>query len=107
ITKITWSNAANTPLVASGIEFRPYGGCRGKKFIVSARKELITPALLQLSGIGDSIVLGPLGMKANIDPKSVGRNLQEQTSSNFGANGTIFRNAAKGPQTHWHIQLFL
>jgi choline dehydrogenase len=39
-----------------------------------------TPALLQLSGIGDSDLLGSLGITTLIDLKTVGRNLQEQVS---------------------------
>jgi len=37
-----------------------------------------SPKLLQLSGIGDSKILGPLGIDTRIDLKTVGRNLQEQ-----------------------------
>jgi choline dehydrogenase-like flavoprotein len=37
-----------------------------------------TPALLQLSGIGDSSILGPLGITTKINLKTVGKNLQEQ-----------------------------
>ncbi len=40
-----------------------------------------SPALLQLSGVGDSDVLGPLGINTHIDLKTVGKNLQEQVST--------------------------
>lgn len=39
---------------------------------------LQSPKLLQLSGIGDSAILGPLGIKTLLDLKTVGKNLQEQ-----------------------------
>ena len=37
-----------------------------------------SPKLLQLSGVGDSAILGPLGIRTLIDLKTVGKNLQEQ-----------------------------
>ncbi|KAK7044129.1 hypothetical protein VNI00_007846 [Paramarasmius palmivorus] len=104
VTKLTWSNPGQVPLVASGIEFAPYNGDRNARYTASAKKDVIiacgaiqTPALLQLSGIGDSAVLEPLGIKTNIDLKTVGKNLQEQTSSNLGSNGTNFSEGGKGP----------
>lgn len=39
-----------------------------------------TPALLQLSGIGDSAILGPLNIPTLVDLQTVGRNLQEQVN---------------------------
>lgn len=39
-----------------------------------------SPKLLQLSGIGDSAILGPLGIRTRINLKTVGKNLQEQVS---------------------------
>jgi len=64
--------------------FAPSGG-GSSRYVASARREVIlaagaiqTPALLQLSGIGDASVLGPIGIKTLTDIKTVGRNLQEQ-----------------------------
>jgi choline dehydrogenase len=86
VTNITWTNPANLPLVASGVMFAPSGG-GSSRHTVNARREVIlaagavqTPALLQLSGIGDASVLGPIGINTHIDLKTVGRNLQEQVS---------------------------
>jgi len=83
VAKINWVNS-NLPLVASGVVFAPSGG-GSTRYTVSARREVIiaagaiqTPALLQLSGIGDSSVLGPVGVTTLINLKTVGRNLQEQ-----------------------------
>lgn len=83
VTQINWSSTA-VPLVASGIQFAPAN--RGSaRYTATARREVIlaagaiqTPALLQLSGIGDSAILGKLGITTLIDLKTVGRNLQEQ-----------------------------
>lgn len=84
MTNITWKNSGDLPLVASGVTFAPSGG-GSSRHIVNARREVIlaagaiqTPALLQLSGIGDASVLGPIGITTRINLKTVGRNLQEQ-----------------------------
>lgn len=72
--------------MASGVQFGPASG-GSTRYTANARREVIiaagaiqTPVLLQLSGIGDSSVLGPLGITTLIDLKTVGRNLQEQVS---------------------------
>uniref|UniRef100_A0A0W0G5B1 Glucose-methanol-choline oxidoreductase N-terminal domain-containing protein n=1 Tax=Moniliophthora roreri TaxID=221103 RepID=A0A0W0G5B1_MONRR len=84
VTKINWANSGSIPLRASGIEFAPASG-GNTRYTASARREVIvaagaimTPQLLQLSGIGDSSILGPLGINTLIDLKTVGKNLQEQ-----------------------------
>jgi len=91
------------PLTASGIEFAPASG-GSTRYTASARREVIvaagaiqTPALLQHSGIGDSNVLGPLGINTVIDLKTVGKNLQEQTMSVLGAGGNGFDLGGQGP----------
>jgi choline dehydrogenase-like flavoprotein len=126
------------PLKASGVEFASAAGGTAR-FTALARREVIiaggaiqvgssifflhlsaklhnqTPALLQLSGIGDSAILGPLGIKTEIDLKTVGRNLQEQvrcstisyeagvdpiflqTMNSLGANGNGFDKGGRGP----------
>ena len=59
-----------------------------------ARREVIlsagairSPAILQLSGIGDAELLNGLGIEVLLDLKGVGRNLQEQTNSGMTAFG--------------------
>ncbi|KAF8801020.1 FAD/NAD(P)-binding domain-containing protein [Phlegmacium glaucopus] len=93
LTKITWI-AGSVPLMASGIEFSPASG-GSTRYTASARREVIvatgaiqTPALLQHSGIGDSNILGPLGINTLLDLKTVRRNLQEQTMSTLGGSGS-------------------
>lgn len=46
--------------------------------MILAAGAIQTPALLQLSGIGDSVILRRLGIPTLVDLKTVGRNLQEQ-----------------------------
>ncbi|KAI3603415.1 glucose oxidase [Moniliophthora roreri] len=102
VTKITWANEGSIPLTASGIQFAPANG--GETYSARARREVIvsagaiqTPALLQLSGIGDSKVLEPLGIRTLIDLKTVGKNLQEQTMNSIGARGNGFDFGGRGP----------
>ncbi|KAH6904571.1 glucose oxidase [Coprinopsis sp. MPI-PUGE-AT-0042] len=102
VTKINWSNNV-VPFRASGVEFAPASG-GSTRYTALARREVIlaagaiqSPALLQLSGIGDSAVLGPLGIQTRVDLKSVGKNLQEQTMSQFGARGNGFNPGGNGP----------
>ncbi|KAG6873051.1 hypothetical protein C0995_003531 [Termitomyces sp. Mi166 len=102
VTKINFSGTS-LPITASGVEFAPSTG-GSTRYTAFARKEVIvaagaiqTPALLQLSGIGDSTILSPLGIQTRIDLKTVGRNLQEQTMSIFGATGNGFNADGRGP----------
>ncbi|WVR03979.1 hypothetical protein IAU60_000978 [Kwoniella sp. DSM 27419] len=73
---------------ATGVEF---GTSSGERHTVNAGKEVIvsagaiqTPALLQLSGVGDSSLLNGLGIQVVVDSKGVGKNLQEQTMDSVG-----------------------
>ncbi|TFK33762.1 hypothetical protein BDQ12DRAFT_766091 [Crucibulum laeve] len=102
VTKITWANSS-IPLTASGVQFAPASN-GSARYTAHARSEVIiaggaiqTPALLQLSGIGDSSILGPLGINTLIDLKTVGRNLQEQTMNSLGAGGNGFNTGGRGP----------
>ncbi|KAJ7443915.1 hypothetical protein B0H11DRAFT_2090193 [Mycena galericulata] len=90
VTKILWANTT-IPLIASGIEFAKYTNTTNgtERYTAYARREVIvsagairTPALLQLSGIGDADILGPLNITTLLDLKTVGRNLQEQLFGN-------------------------
>ncbi|KAJ7111152.1 alcohol oxidase [Mycena crocata] len=103
VTKIQWSNPGSVPLKASGVEYA-YWTNSTTRYTAQARREVIiaagaiqTPQLLQLSGIGDSSILTPLGIKTQIDLKTVGRNLQEQTMNSLGANGNGFDKGGRGP----------
>lgn len=96
VTKITWASTS-IPLKASGVQFGPSGG-GSKRYTAKASREVIlaagaiqTPALLQLSGIGDSTVLGPLGIPTLLNMKTVGRNLQEQTQDTITINSNYTR----------------
>lgn len=61
-----------------------------KKYVVTAKKEVIlsagafnTPALLQLSGIGDPDHLSSLGIQTRVARPDVGKNLQDHPNFNI------------------------
>ncbi|VDC03217.1 unnamed protein product [Peniophora sp. CBMAI 1063] len=58
-----------------------------KREVILAAGALRSPALLQLSGIGDAELLRGLGIDVLLDLKGVGRNLQEQTNTGLSAFG--------------------
>ncbi|KAF7368744.1 Glucose oxidase [Mycena venus] len=103
VTKIKWSNPGSVPLKASGVEY-VFWEKNQWTYFANARREVIvaagaiqSPVLLQQSGIGDSALLGPLGIQTQIDLKTVGRNLQEQTMNSLGANSNGFDPDGQGP----------
>ncbi|KAF8915748.1 hypothetical protein CPB85DRAFT_1293119 [Mucidula mucida] len=101
VTKINWKEGSS-PLTASGVEFQRQGSAN--KYTATANREVIvaagaiqSPALLQLSGIGDSDVLSPLGITTQLELKQVGKHLQEQTMNSLGANGNGYDYGGQGP----------
>ena len=99
--KINWASGG-TKKTASGVNFKQADNT-GQTYTVSARKEVIlaagaimTPALLQLSGVGDPAKLKSLDIQTVIDLPTVGKNLQEQTMSSLGARGN-FNPGGRGP----------
>ncbi|KAF8600079.1 hypothetical protein BDV93DRAFT_559719 [Ceratobasidium sp. AG-I] len=99
-TKILFQSGSG-PAVATGVQFEHSSG---ERYAAYARKEVImaagainTPALLQLSGIGDASKLAALGIESIVNLPTVGKNLQEQTMSMLGANGNGFEHGGKGP----------
>ncbi|KAF9023612.1 hypothetical protein BDZ89DRAFT_1162684 [Hymenopellis radicata] len=101
VNKINFKSGSG-PLTASGIEFQRQGST--VKYTATANREVIiaagaiqSPALLQLSGVGDSNILSSLGITTRLDLKQVGKNLQEQTMNSLGANGNGFDFGGSGP----------
>ncbi|KAF9268268.1 glucose oxidase [Marasmius fiardii PR-910] len=104
VTKINWVNTGTKPLRASGIEFAPANGDQRRynayvsREVILAAGAIMTPTLLQLSGIGDRTHLSEeLHLNTYIDLKTVGKNLQEQTSSSVGADAIDFDRGGRGP----------
>ncbi|KZV88469.1 hypothetical protein EXIGLDRAFT_772665 [Exidia glandulosa HHB12029] len=93
VTKLLFSST-HKPVTVSGVQFKKTDGC-GETFTAHARKEVIlaagaiqTPALLQLSGIGDPTHLKSLNIALVVNLTTVGKNLQEQPMSVFGSNSS-------------------
>ncbi|KAL7419681.1 hypothetical protein Q5752_005595 [Cryptotrichosporon argae] len=87
VTKLVLTNTTSGVNV-TGVQF---GRSDGGNYTAHASREVIvsagaiqTPALLQLSGIGDPNVLQPLGIDVIVDLPGVGKNLQEQTMDSIG-----------------------
>lgn len=86
-TKILFNTKPTNGLFkATGVSFVDVSGTRSNttSFTVKASKEVIlsagtvqTPQLLELSGIGDKNILGPLGIQTLVDLPGVGTNLQD------------------------------
>ncbi|ODM22452.1 hypothetical protein SI65_00040 [Aspergillus cristatus] len=89
--KILWSDDNATGGVsASGVEIQS-GNITS---VVKARKEVIlstgsirTPALLELSGVGNKDILEKHNITVRVDLPTVGENLQDQTNANTMALG--------------------
>ncbi|CEL53703.1 Glucose oxidase OS=Aspergillus niger GN=gox PE=1 SV=1 [Rhizoctonia solani AG-1 IB] len=100
VTKILFQSGSN-PAVATGVQF---GRASGSRYTAYARKEVIlaagainTPALMQLSGIGDPSILSSLGISTVVNLPTVGKNLQEQTMNSLGAKSNGFDWGGRGP----------
>ncbi|KIJ28546.1 GMC oxidoreductase [Sphaerobolus stellatus SS14] len=83
-SRILLEDSKSEPVTAKGVEFIH----EGKTYSVKAAKEVIvsagslkSPQILELSGIGDTNVLCPLGINVKVDLPGVGTNLQEHISS--------------------------
>ncbi|KAJ7128432.1 hypothetical protein C8R44DRAFT_830241 [Mycena epipterygia] len=78
VCSCNWSNPGSIPLAGSGVEYA-YWTNSTTRYAVYVRCEVIvaagtiqTPALLQLSDIGNSSILRPLGITTQIDLKKSG-----------------------------------
>lgn len=103
VTRVILSGSAPS-VSATGVEFRSSDDT-GNTFTASASAEVIlaagaigSPQLLQLSGIGDPNILGPLGIDVSVDLPAVGHNLQEQTMDSLGHSAQpSFNSDGRGP----------
>ncbi|KZV75303.1 GMC oxidoreductase [Peniophora sp. CONT] len=112
-TKILFSNTSNSSLTATGVQFALtppintstslsnavlYTAYASREVILAAGA-IRTPALLQLSGIGDAPLLESQGIEVLLDLPGVGRNLQEQTNMVMAASGGGFESGGVGPNS--------
>lgn len=85
-TKLKWAPNATVP-TANGVEVSTQDG---NVKIIAARKEiilsagaLVSPLLLELSGVGNPSVLSKYGIDTVVNLPTVGENLQDQTTNGF------------------------
>ncbi|TQN70513.1 Glucose oxidase [Colletotrichum shisoi] len=97
--KLTWRDNATVP-TADGVEVI---SANGSSSVVKARKEvilsagaLVSPLLLELSGVGRPSVLRQHGIRTVVDLPTVGENLQDQMNNglsfdtkNFTVDGSL------------------
>ncbi|KAI0033898.1 glucose oxidase [Vararia minispora EC-137] len=110
VSRVFFANSS-LPLTATAVEFVPtpanastiptsalptYTAHAAREIILSSGA-IRTPALLQLSGIGDASHLSALGITPLVDLPTVGKNFQEQTNSPLGAAGDGFDARGRGP----------
>ncbi|KAK7053177.1 hypothetical protein VNI00_003796 [Paramarasmius palmivorus] len=84
VSRITWGEDQDGVAVANGVEYLTTDGtstASGKNIIVSSGA-LNTPKLLELSGIGDPLVLDRIGINLKVNNTGVGKNLQNQYGIN-------------------------
>ncbi|CDO78283.1 GMC oxidoreductase [Trametes cinnabarina] len=76
------NNDENSEFVAESVEFEHYGHvytAHAKKEVIVSAGALKTPQILELSGIGNPMVLRKLGIPTKVDLPGVGSNVQEHT----------------------------
>lgn len=83
--KLTWSTANGTEATADGVQVTSADGTLS---VLGARKEvilsagsLVSPLLLELSGVGNPTVLAKHGIATVVDLPTVGENLQDQINN--------------------------
>ncbi|EEB99220.1 hypothetical protein MPER_01142, partial [Moniliophthora perniciosa FA553] len=84
VSKITWGEDQDGLAVANGVEYisaNETSTANGKNIIVSSGA-LNTPKVLELSGIGDPLILNGIGVELKVNNTGVGKNLQNQYGIN-------------------------
>ncbi|KAE8372289.1 putative glucose oxidase [Aspergillus bertholletiae] len=91
VTRIVWqSGKTGSDVRAQGVEIMSRNGYTPQKSVVDARREIIiaagamrTPAILELSGVGNPRILEKYGIPVQVNLPSVGENLQDQLNTSI------------------------
>lgn len=82
--KLTWASTNGTA-TASGVEITSSDGTtstvKANKEVILAAGSLVSPLLLELSGVGNPDVLSQFGIETVVDLPTVGENLQDQVNN--------------------------
>lgn len=96
--KLTWATTNGTAATANGVEITTSNGTtsvvKASKEVILSAGALVSPLLLELSGVGNPSVLSEYGIDTVVDLPTVGENLQDQINNeliytpptNFTAN---------------------
>lgn len=83
--KLTWATSNGTAATASGVEITSADGTtsvvKANKEVVLSAGALVSPLLLELSGVGNPSVLSKHGIDTVVDLPTVGENLQDQINN--------------------------
>lgn len=89
--KLTWSSAASaddsssSSVTADGVEITSADGTtsvvKAAKEVILSAGALVSPLLLELSGVGNPAVLAQYGIDTVVDLPTVGENLQDQVNN--------------------------
>jgi choline dehydrogenase-like flavoprotein len=86
-TKLTWKEDCNVP-TAEGVVVSTQNGTteilKAKKDIILSAGALVSPLILELSGVGNPAVLSHYGIETVVDLPTVGENLQDQLNNGVG-----------------------
>ncbi|KAE8332471.1 putative glucose oxidase [Aspergillus sergii] len=91
VTRIIWQDGEKgSDIRAQGVEITTQEGDGRQTSVVSVRREVIiaagamrTPAILELSGVGNPRILEKYGIPVHVNLPSVGENLQDQLNTSI------------------------
>lgn len=83
--KLTWAATNGTEVTADGVEITCSDGTtsvvKANKEVIISAGALVSPLLLELSGVGNPSVLSKHGIETVVDLPTVGENLQDQINN--------------------------
>ena len=88
VTRITWQTPSGNA-TASGLEYIDVSNGSNSTHYVTAREIVLSAGtiqsaqILELSGVGDSTILGPLGMSTVVNNTNVGTSLRDPPMTNY------------------------
>ncbi|KAF2167199.1 GMC oxidoreductase [Zasmidium cellare ATCC 36951] len=94
VQRITWEAQSNTTLPsASGVAYKDASGAEeqllANKDVILSAGSLVSPLILERSGVGNPAILKQFGIEPKIDLPNVGENLQDQTTGSYGTTANL------------------
>ncbi|KAI9923923.1 hypothetical protein ASPWEDRAFT_38604 [Aspergillus wentii DTO 134E9] len=97
--RLIWKSQSGDEATAEGVEITSANGTvstvHAKNEVIISAGALKSPALLELSGVGNPSILNKLNIPVQVDLPTVGENLQDQINGHLGANGYTALTSAK------------